>query len=57
MNTCLFNTLSRKALVFVGLVVEGAWRAAVAEEGSGVPGVAVLTHAGGDRGLVGEEGE
>ena len=46
-----------KALCLVGLVVEGAGRAGVAEEGGGVADVAVLTEAGGDGGLVGEEGE
>ncbi len=44
-------------MAFVGLVVEGAGRAAIAEEGGGVPGVAVLADAGGDGGLVDEEGE
>ena len=51
------NRHAREALGLVGLVVEGAGRAGVAEEGGGVEDVAVLADAGGDGGLVGEERE
>ena len=51
------NSHAREALCLVGLVVEGAGRAGVAEEGGGVADVAVLADAGGDGCLVAEERE
>ncbi len=53
----LTNHHARETLALAGLVVEGAGRAGVAEEGGGVENVAVLADARRDGGLVGEERE